>query len=129
MGTFPWNLANFARYGCIQDSSGSCLESTFDGWWIDSGYSLRSTSQHTQGNILHERDFFSQLINDIGILRMSTPATFTSTVRSICMTAMRMPDSEQVTATGWGGTNNQVQQSAFLKEVQEIPSKFVANNH
>ena len=41
MGTFPWNTANFARYGCIQDSSGSCFESTFDGWWMDSGYSLR----------------------------------------------------------------------------------------
>ena len=34
---------NFARYGCVEDSSSACTESTFTHYWVDPQYDARSS--------------------------------------------------------------------------------------
>ena len=59
--------------------------------------------------------------NDIALLRMaqywSDARDFPSSVGTICLTTMKMPQNERITATGWGGTDAEVTQSTELKEV------------
>ena len=59
-------------------------------------------------------------VNDIGLLRMKTyKTTFPPSVGTICLPSMSIPDSEVITALGWGGTNSRGKQSSTLKEVYQ----------
>ena len=64
------------------------------------------------------------LIHDIGLLRLSryisSASNFPSSVGTICLPTIPMPENEELTATGWGGTNNQLTQSPELKEVMLV---------
>ena len=61
------------------------------------------------------------LINDIGLLRLSnyinSAADFPLSVGTICLPTMLIPENEEITANGWGGTDDQGTQSTDLKEV------------
>ena len=45
---------------------------------------------------------------------------FPSTVGTVCLPTNTIPNSERLTATGWGGTDAAVTQSINLKEVLPI---------
>ena len=100
-----------AKYGCNQDSSGFsagvCQQSSFDWYWIAPDY------EHI------EQPFYIK--NDLALLRMSTYFTSTSdfppSVGTICLPTQTFPNSETLTALGWGGTDAQTTQSELLKEV------------
>ena len=68
---------------------------------------------------LQLRCFFrhSKIINDVAIVRMTTPATMSDTVKSICLTKLTIPASAEAIATGWGGTDEAATQSQVLKQV------------
>ena len=102
---------SLAKYGCNQDSSGfsagQCIQSSFDWYWIDPDYE-------------HIPNPFS-MKNDIALLRMRTyfasTSDFPSLVGTICLPTETFPNSETLTALGWGGTDAAVTQSQLLKEV------------
>ena len=48
---------------------------------------------------------------------MTTPATMSDTVRSICLTKLKIPSNSEAIATGWGGTDEAATQSQVLKQV------------
>ena len=64
--------------------------------------------------------FRANIVNDIGILRMShyfpSERDFPPSVGTVCLTSRKMPDNEQITAMGWGNTGSG--QSARLKDVR-----------
>ena len=59
----------------------------------------------------------SEFINDIALIRLTTPATMSDTVGSICLTKMTIHDNSEAIATGWGGTDKFDTQSTALKQV------------
>ena len=59
----------------------------------------------------------SEFINDIALIRLTTPATMSDTVGSICLTKMTIHDNSEAIATGWGGTDESNTQSSVLKKV------------
>ena len=103
---------SLAKYGCNQDSwaSGVCIQSNFDWHWIDPNYNFTA------------QPFFVK--NDIALLRMSSyfasASDFPSSVGTICLPTVTFPNSETLTALGWGGINEEVTQSQSLKEVREL---------
>ena len=48
----------------------------------------------------------------------ASTSEFPSSVGTICLPSETFPDSETLTALGWGGTDAAVTQSELLKEVQ-----------
>ena len=61
---------------------------------------------------------YSAITNDMGLLRMDTAATLSSTVATICLATQKVEDSVQMTTTGWGAIDNAGTQSTNLKEVR-----------
>ena len=57
---------------------------------------------------------------DVGMLRMATAATLSTTVGTICLASHKIEELVRVTATGWGGTDASETQATFLKEVQLV---------
>ena len=53
----------------------------------------------------------------MGLLRMDTAATLSSTVATICL-ATRTVENDVEMTTGWGATNNAGTQATNLKEVR-----------
>ena len=47
-----------------------------------------------------------------------------STVGTICLSTMSMPENEWLTATGWGGTDDLGTQSIDLKVVLHVYAKY-----
>ena len=65
----------------------------------------------------------SEFINDIALIRLTTPATMSDTVGSICLTKMTIHDNSEAIATGWGGTDIFDTQSTVLKQVSSLVHK------
>ena len=105
---------SYARYGCIEDSFfGGCRSSRFDWHWIDPNYNVSSNG------------------NDIALLRMKyfiqDANSFPPEVGTVCLPTQRMPTSEWVTVTGWGGVRPKANktdnnQALILKEVGTFQS-------
>ena len=110
------NPKSLARYGCIEDSF-SCLWSRLDWYWIDPNFNAPP----------------GFTLNDIALIRLSRffqdANTFPSSVGTVCLPNQRMPTSEWVTVTGWGGVrpranNLDDNQAVMLKEVGTFPTPF-----
>ena len=61
---------------------------------------------------------YSAITNDMGLLRMDTAATLSSTVATICLATRTVENDEEMTTTGWGAINNAGTQAINLKEVR-----------
>ena len=100
------NPKSLARYGCIEDSF-SCIWSRLDWYWIDPDYNVPCCSW-----------------NDIALMRMKDfiqdANSFPPSVGTVCLPNQRMPASEWVTITGWGGIQADHTQAVILKEVSTI---------
>ena len=65
--------------------------------------------------------FFSRkLVNDVALLRTKKFIAFGGSIGAICLATSPMPVNQEVTATGWGYTNDAKEASDLLKEVSTI---------
>ena len=108
------NKISHAKYGCnlvnsIVDvgDTGECIQSSFDWYWIAPNYKPFAvpTSRRNDIALLRMRNYFSSALD------------FSLQVGTICLPTQTFPDSETLTALGWGETDEQSTPSELLKEV------------
>lgn len=77
-------------------------------------------SEHRVIRIIKHKDFSSTtLVNDIAILTLETPASISSTIKTVCLPTVDYDyTGERVTVSGWGALSEGGGQPATLHEVE-----------